>query len=248
MPRIVCNAATTGASAVRQHRLDLRRQSIAPRLGALDRRDVILQHNVMDRLFEAKPGQPAAMQLGPSRPSIVASLAQQKPGELLAGPAQAVHRVEPGPYQIAHRLVPAIRNPHRGQFAGPVQLGQAGGISTIRLDPVARPLWDQRGGDYDALVPPGRQSTLNAITTRSCLVAKPQCHAVAAKLAQQTLQRRRRVRDPAVLPHLAAQAARRHRDDDAVLVNIEPNVSDTIRHDPSPMHEARRRPTRRNPR
>src|SRR6516165_7481136 len=54
-------------------------------------------------------------------------------------------------------------------------------------------------------------------------------------LAQQTIQRRRRVRDPAVLPHFAAQAARRHRDDNAVLVNIEPNVSDTIRHDPSPM-------------
>jgi maltooligosyltrehalose synthase len=31
------------------------------------------------------------------------------------------------------------------------------------------------------------------------------------------------------------------------LVNIKSNVSDTIRHDPSPMHEARRRPTRRNP-
>ena len=84
-------------------------------------------------------------------------------------------------------------------------------------------------------MPAGRQATLNAITTRSCFVAKPQYHAVAAKLAQQTVQRRRRVRDPAVLPHLAAQAARRHSDDDAVLVNIEPNVSDTIRHDPSPM-------------
>src|SRR4029077_6200375 len=100
----------------------------------------------------------------------------------------------------------------------------------------------------DALVSPGRQATLDAIPARSRFVAKPQPHAVAAKLAQQTVQRRRRVRDPAVLPHLAAQAARRHRDDDAVLVNIEPYVSDTIRHDPSPMHEARRRPARRNPR
>jgi Family of unknown function (DUF5681) len=40
---------------------------------------------------------------------------------------------------------------------------------------------------------------------------------------------------------------RRHCDDDAFPVNIQPNVSDTIRHDPSPMHEARHRPTRRNP-
>jgi hypothetical protein len=31
-------------------------------------------------------------------------------------------------------------------------------------------------------------------------------------------------------------------------VNIKPDVSDTIHHDPSPMHEARHRLTRRNPR
>src|SRR5207253_6650957 len=94
----------------------------------------------------------------------------------------------------------------------------------------------------------GRQAPLNAITARPRLVAKPQNHAVAAELAHQTVQRRRRVRDPAILPNLAAQPAIGDRDDDAFLVNIEPNVSDTIRHDPSPMHEARHRPTRRNPR
>jgi hypothetical protein len=62
-------------------------------------------------------------------------------------PRQAV------PAQIAHRLVSGIRNPYRGQLAGPVQLCQAGGIATIRLDPVARSLRDQRRGDHDALVP-----------------------------------------------------------------------------------------------
>jgi hypothetical protein len=72
-------------------------------------------------------------------------MTQQEPGELLACPAQAVHRVEPCPYQIAHRLVPRIRNPHRRQLAGPVQLGQTGGIPPIGLDPIARPLRDQRG-------------------------------------------------------------------------------------------------------
>ena len=107
-----------------------------------------------------------------------------------------------------------------------MQLGQAGGIPPIGLDPIARPLWDPRRGDHDALVSPGRQATLDAIPARSRFVAKPQGHAVAAELAQQTVERRRCVRDPAVLPHLAVQAARRHRDDDAVLVNIERNVSD----------------------
>jgi hypothetical protein len=68
MQRIVCNAATTGASVPSGRRdLDLRRQPIAARLGGLDRRDIIFQHDVMDRLLEAEPGQPAAMQLGPGR-------------------------------------------------------------------------------------------------------------------------------------------------------------------------------------
>src|SRR5271169_3182099 len=66
------------------------------------------------------------------------------------------------------------------------------------------------------------------------LVTEPQLHAIAAELAQQTIQRSRCVRDPAVLPHLAPQATRRHRDNNAFLVNIKPNVGDTIRHDPSP--------------
>jgi hypothetical protein len=129
-----------------------------------------------------------------------------------------------------------------------VQLGQAGGIPPIGLNPVARPLGDQRGGDYDAFVAQAQQSTVNAIAAWPRFVAKSQGHPVAAELAQQTLQRRRRVGDPAILPHLAAQAALRHRDNDAFLVNIKTNVGNTIHHDPSPMHEARHRPIRRNPR
>src|ERR1700730_16296357 len=93
--------------------------------------------------------------------------------------------------------------------------------------------------------PDSSRATLDAIPARSRFVAKPQPHAVAAELAQQTVQGR--VGDPAVLPHFAAQAARRHRDDNPFLVNIEPNVSDPIRPDPSPMHEARPPPNPRRP-
>ena len=152
----------------------------------------------------------------------MAPLTQQKSGELLARPAQGTHRIETGAHQIAHRFVPGVRNPHRGQLAGPVQPGQAAGIAAIRLDPVACSLWDQRWGDHDALVPAGRQAPLNAIPARPRLVAKPQSHAVAAELAQQTVERRRRVGDAAILPNLAAQPAIGNRDDDAFLVNIKP--------------------------
>ena len=38
------------------------------------------------------------------------------------------------------------------------------------------------------------------------------------------------------------------RDRDSLLVNVQADKSDSLFHDPSPMHEARRRSIRRNPR
>jgi len=49
-----------------------------------------------------------------------------------------------------------------------------------------------------------------------------------AELANQPLQSLRRVRDPAVVPNLAAPAAFRERHDDPVLMNIKPDIRDTI--------------------
>jgi hypothetical protein len=48
MPRIVCSAATTGASC----------QPIAPGLGGFDRRDVVLEHDMMHRVLELEPREP----------------------------------------------------------------------------------------------------------------------------------------------------------------------------------------------
>ena len=81
----------------------------------------------------------------------MATLAQQE--ALLAGPAQRMYRVKAGTHQVAHRLVSDIGNPHRGQLAGAMQPRQAGGVPSIGLDPVARPLWDQRRRDDNAFVP-----------------------------------------------------------------------------------------------
>src|SRR6516164_7040849 len=58
----------------------------------------------------------------------------------------------------------------------------------------------------------------------------------------------RRVDKPTVFPHLAAAADLGDRHDDPFLVHIKPDVGDTICQDPSPTHEARYRPIRRNPR
>src|SRR5712691_5499394 len=182
---------------------------------------------MMHRLLELETREPAAIQLGPSRPPVMAPLAQQEPRELLACPAQRMHRIETGAHQVAYRFVSGIRNPYRRQLARSMQPRQTGCIPPIRLDPVARAPRDQRGSYDDAFVAVPRHVTLNAIAARPRLVAEPKPDAPAAEPAHQPIQRCRRVRDPAVLPNLAPQAARRDRNDDVFLVNIKPNVGDT---------------------
>jgi hypothetical protein len=135
-----------------------------------------LEHNVMHRLVEAQTRQPSPMQFGPSRTPVMAALAKQKPGELLSCPPQCPHRIEACPRQVAYRLMSRIGNPHRRQLARPVQPRQAGRIPPIGLDPVARPLRDQGGGDDNAVVPGRRQLALNSVTARPSLIAEPQLH------------------------------------------------------------------------
>jgi len=144
--------------------------------------------------------------------------------------------------------MPGIGDPYRGQLARPMQPRQTGCIAPIGLDPVTGPPRDQRRRHYDALVPARRQVTLDAVSARPCLVTEPKHYPATAELARQSIQCRRRVGDASVIPDLATQPAIGDRDNDPVLVNIKPDVGDTIPHDPSPMHEARRRPARRNPR
>src|SRR5271166_1089557 len=167
------------------------------------------------RLLEAQTCEPSAMQSGPSRPPIMAALAQQKPRELLTGAAQCAYGIKTCPYQTTHCFVPGIGNPHRGELARPMQPCQTGGVAPVGLDPVARPLWDQRGGDHHAFMPGRRQLPLDAVAARSRFVAKPELYSVSAELAHQTIQRPRRVGDPAMFPDLTAQTALGHRHDNA---------------------------------
>ena len=90
-------------------------------------------------------------------------MAQQKRRQLLTGLTQTADRRQTGAHEIADRLMSRIRNPDRGQFAGPMQLGQVDCVATVGLDPISRFARDQRRSDDDATVPGKRQLTLNAI-------------------------------------------------------------------------------------
>jgi len=56
-----------GERPIGQQRFSLCRQPIAPGLGGFDRLSVILQYDMMRRLFKPQSSKPAAMQLGPCR-------------------------------------------------------------------------------------------------------------------------------------------------------------------------------------
>ena len=97
-------------------------------------------------------------------------------------------------------------------------------------------------------MPVRRQVTLDAIAARACLITEPKPDALAAELAHQAIQGPRRVGDPTIFPDLATEATLGYRHDDPLLVNIKPDIRDTIPTTRLPMHEARHRPIRRNPR
>ena len=85
--------------------------------------------------------------------------------------AMGPHCVEAGPDQVAHRPHVRDREPTPPSTASPVQLGQTGGVPPIRLDPVARPLRDQRWCHDNAFVPERRQLALDAIAARPRLLS-----------------------------------------------------------------------------
>jgi hypothetical protein len=54
--------------------------------------------------------------------------------------------------QITNGLVRRIWHPHPGQLAGPMQPRQRHRIPAIGLDPLSRPLRDQRWRDHQAVM------------------------------------------------------------------------------------------------
>ena len=81
------------------------------------------------------------------------TVAQQEAGQLLASLAQRARRRQTRSHEIADRLMSLIWNPDRGQFTGPVQLGEVDRIPSVGLDPITGLARDQRRSDHDASVP-----------------------------------------------------------------------------------------------
>jgi hypothetical protein len=72
---------------------------------------------------------------------------------LLTSLTQSANSRQTRPHEIADRFVGLIRNPDRGQFTGPMQLGEVDRIPPVGLDPISRFAGDQRGSHDNAAMP-----------------------------------------------------------------------------------------------
>jgi hypothetical protein len=134
--------------------------------------DAILQHDVMHGLLEAQPGEPAPVHQRPGRAVVVMAVAQQEARQLLASLTQRAHRRQTRTHQIADRLMCRVRHPDRGQFTGPMQLGEVDRIPPVGLDPLTGLARDQRRSDDHAFVSCRAQLSLDAVTARSGFITK----------------------------------------------------------------------------
>ena len=169
-------------------------------------------------------------------------MTQEKARELLTGLAQTADGRKTRAYEIADRLMSLIRNPHRSQFTGAMQLGQVDRIPPVGLDPISRlasgSTTEQRQRNHAR---PGS-------TAVECHSRKGRPHSrTVARFRCATASPPERSRPSLcsrILPYsrtsLCAPRLRK-RDRDRILVHVKAHVCDRFVQDPSPMHEARRR-------
>jgi hypothetical protein len=130
---------------------------------------------------------------------------------LLALAAQVVGCRLASPDQVADGLVNHVRYPHPGQLARPVQPCQRNCIPPVRLDPLARPLRDQRRCDHHAVVAEVPDLPAQPIARRPGLEADVQPAIALAELLDYLLDRRGLVLDLAEKPDLTASVTLRDR-------------------------------------
>jgi hypothetical protein len=146
-----------------------------------------------------------------------------------------MHRHQPRPHQVAHRLVRRVRHPDRRKLARTVQLRQADRVPPVGLDPVPGPARDQRRCDDRACVASLDQLPVHAITAWAGLVAEAQLIMLAPQLDQELAQRCRRVLDCAKKIGRVPQATPRNRNRDRRLMHVQTNECGNLSHDPSPI-------------
>ena len=167
---------------------------------------------------------------------------------MLARLAEHPHGRGSGADQVAHRLVRRIRHPHRRELAGPVQLRQAQRITPVGLHPVARLARDQGRRHHHAGMAEALELPLQAVAAGAGLVAEAQLPPIPGQPSRQLGDDLGPVREDPELPDLATPARPPRPPRRSSPCGRPCRQTRCCPSGPLPMQEARRRPTRRNPR
>src|SRR5271166_232618 len=236
IPRIAISAVTIGARDQSGTASSIALSSRATRLGLLHRPHQLLEGDALLEVAEVLARQPFAMRAAPGLlAGIDASQTQKECARLLALDPEVGGGRRPRPHEIAHRLVPLVRRPDSGQFAGPQQARQAQRVAAIGLDPVARLARNERGRDNPARVPELADQPIKTVAGWPRLVTEHQL-AVLGREAPNELRHRGLARlDLAEKPRLARASAlgQPHRDARLRHVHADENFAILLHGSPS---------------
>ena len=150
----------------------------------------------------------------------------------------------PSPDQIADSLVDHVRHPDPGQLARPMQPRQRDRVPPVGLDPLARPLRDQRRRNHHAVVAKIPNLPTQPVTRRPGLEADMQSIIPLGQLLDCPLDRRRPVLNLTKESDLAGPAALGNRHGVLHLRHVERDETFAILSHGSPsVHEARLGPS-----
>jgi len=203
----------------------------------------------MRRRSRLEPLQPQPVSLRPWLARVAKALAQQKASDVLSAADRVASRLAARPHQIPHRLVHRVRDPHRRQLLRTQQLRQAQTVAAVRLHTRSRATRRHRWRHHLARHAGfAVQLPVEPVAARPGFLAHHQLPRPFLQLPHQAIDRYRLVRYLAPVPNLAVRQRLGQSDVDVFAVFIQTNLQPMLRHERSPMHEARRRPIRRNPR
>ena len=192
---------------------------------------VLLKARLLDRQIESLLLQPAKVCLRPTGPAAIdTAVTEQKGSQTLSGLEFECLHILARTGQIAHRFLVRSRDPHRGEFPGPVQPRQRQRVSAIRLDPAGRLARNEPRRHDLAVVAGAGDFAVHAVAAGTRFVGETQCLSVRAlQSMDEFLHRAAPVQDDA--PVLGICPARpRDRGCDRILVNVQPHVGPVVSH------------------
>ena len=164
-------AERLGGEVRREVRLDRRDLGVP----GDEHRPVVVVGRLQGPVGEALGEQPLLVAHRPGLPVAVdASVAEQELRQAVPGPGAVLDHVPAGPAQVPDGLLLDGGHPDGHELAGPVEPGQAPGVPSVGLHPVAGGLGDERGGDDVAGHAERGEQTVQVVAGGARLVARPE--------------------------------------------------------------------------